>query len=111
MAPTYPIVLDFDPPQPQNPLSVFFRLFYLIPHAIILGVLAIAGFVVIVIAWFAILFTGSFPAGMYRFTVGINRWSTRVLAYGLLLTDKYPPFSLDDDAAYPARFAVADRLT
>ena len=50
--------------------------------------------VVLFIAQFAILFTGSFPEGMHRFVIGVGRWSTRTNAYNVALTDKYPPFSL-----------------
>lgn len=46
------------------------------------------------VAWFAILFTGRYPAGLYEFGVGVLRWNTRVEAYLLLLRDEYPPFSL-----------------
>jgi Domain of unknown function (DUF4389) len=67
-----------------------------IPHYIALLVLGIAAVVCIVIAWFAILFTGRYPRGLFDFVVGVGRWSVRVTAYMLLLvTDRYPPFSLD----------------
>jgi hypothetical protein len=67
-----------------------------IPHYIILFFLAIAAFVCVVISWFAILFTGRYPRSLFDFVVGVIRWSLRVEAYALLLvTDKYPPFSLD----------------
>ncbi len=67
-----------------------------IPHYIVLFCLTIAAWIVIIIAWFAILFTGIYPRGMFDFVVGVWRWSFRVYAYALLLvTDKYPPFSLD----------------
>lgn len=66
-----------------------------IPHYIVLAFLLIAAFFVTVIAWFAILFTGRYPRGLFDFVVGVGRWVTRVNAYALLLTtDKYPPFSL-----------------
>jgi hypothetical protein len=67
-----------------------------IPHYIVLMFLFIAAFVCIVIAWFAILFTGRYPRGLFEFVVGVGRWSTRVSAYAfLLVTDRYPPFSLN----------------
>jgi len=66
-----------------------------IPHYIVLFFLDIAAVVVVVIAWFAILFTGRYPEGMFNFVVGVMRWSLRVTAYAfLLVTDRYPPFSL-----------------
>ena len=66
-----------------------------IPHYIALFFLGIAAVVCVVIAWFAILFTGRYPPGLFDFVVGVGRWSVRVSAYaGLLATDRYPPFSL-----------------
>jgi hypothetical protein len=66
-----------------------------IPHWIILYFLGIAAWVCIIIAWFAILFTGRYPRGLFDFVVGVMRWGFRVEAYALLMvTDKYPPFSL-----------------
>jgi hypothetical protein len=66
-----------------------------IPHFIVLGVLFVVAFFAVVIAWFAILFTGRYPRGLFDFVVGVARWSLRVQAYAtLLVTDRYPPFSL-----------------
>jgi hypothetical protein len=68
-----------------------------IPHYIILFFLGIAAIVSVVIAWFAILFTGRYPRGLFDFVVGVFRWSLRVTVYAFLLTtDRYPPFSLSD---------------
>lgn len=70
--------------------------FLAIPHYFILFFLYIAVFVVTVIAWFAIIVTGRYPAAFFTFVVGVLRWSWRVHAYAILLaTDRYPPFSLD----------------
>jgi hypothetical protein len=67
-----------------------------IPHYFLLFFLAIAAFFCVIIAWFAILFTGRYPKGLFDFVVGVGRWSLRVQAYALLLiTDKYPPFSME----------------
>jgi len=66
-----------------------------IPHYIVLFFLYIAVIVVWIITWFAILFTGRYPRGMFDFTLGVSRWTLRVEAYAfLLITDTYPPFSL-----------------
>ena len=66
-----------------------------IPHYILLFFLWIAAFVVVIIAWFAILFTGRYPRGMFDFVEGVLRWGQRVIAYAfLLVTDAYPPFRL-----------------
>lgn len=67
-----------------------------IPHYIILFFLWLAVIVVVVIAWFAILFTGTYPRGLFNFVVGVSRWSNRVYGYALILTtDRYPPFTLN----------------
>ena len=66
-----------------------------IPHYVVLLFLYIAAFVVVVVAWFVILFTGRFPRGMFNFLVGVGRWTARVIAYAqVLVTDRYPPFRL-----------------
>ena len=69
--------------------------FLAIPHYVVLVFLYIASLVVVVIAWFAILFTGRYPRGMFDFVEGVTRWGVRVVAYAFtLVTDRYPPFSL-----------------
>jgi len=69
--------------------------FLAIPHIIVMACLGIAVLVVTIIAWFAILFTGNYPRGMFDFVVGVMRWGFRVASYAIILvTDKYPPFSL-----------------
>jgi hypothetical protein len=85
--------------QPQltdrNRLTVFFRIILIIPQAIVLSVLGIGLYVVYIIAFFAVLFTGHWPVGLRNYVLGVARWYVRVMAYGLLLTDAYPPFSMD----------------
>lgn len=79
----------------RDRVTVAFRIILVLPQLLVLWVLGIAWAVSTVIAWFAILFTGKFPASLYDFGVGVLRWSMRVEAYMLLLCDEYPPFSLD----------------
>ena len=69
--------------------------FLVIPHIIVLTFLGMASFIAIILAWFAILFTGRYPRGLFNFVVGVMRWSIRVTGYALfLVTDEYPPFRL-----------------
>ena len=66
-----------------------------IPHYVVLAFLYIAAFVVVIITWFAILFTGGYPRGLFDFIEGVIRWHNRVVGYAFtLVTDKYPPFRL-----------------
>jgi hypothetical protein len=70
--------------------------FLAIPHYIILWFLSIGAIVCVIIAWFAIVFTGRYPRSLFDYVVGVNRWALRVSAYAfLLITDQYPPFSLE----------------
>lgn len=78
----------------RNRLTVAFRLILAIPHLLVLALLGVALFVVGVIAFFAVLFTGRWPAGLRDFALGVGRWWLRANAYFLLLTDEYPPFEL-----------------
>jgi hypothetical protein len=71
------------------------RLIYAIPQLIVLFFLGIAWAITIIIAWFAILFTGRYPENLYTFGVGHMRWSLRVETYPLLMRDEYPPFNFD----------------
>ncbi len=67
----------------------------LVAHLAILYVIGIIALLLVFIAQIAILFTGSFPAGLHTFVVGYQRWTARVIAYLAAFTDKYPPFSLN----------------
>jgi len=104
----YPLELQIQPPEQHNRLTTFFRAILVIPHAVVLTFLGLAAMIVTVIAWFAILFTGQYPASMYDFVVGVARWSARVAAYEFLFVDEYPPFSLSGEAG-PA-LGAADGL-
>jgi hypothetical protein len=90
--------LDIDYPDASqlNRLLPLVKWILAIPHIIVLYILFAVSFPVVILGWFAILFTGKFPRGFHNFLVGVSRWSLRVQAYALLLvTDEYPPFSLD----------------
>ncbi len=90
--------LDLVYPDAQTQLGrgwPLIKWFLAIPHWFLLVFLGIAAWVCVIIAWFAILFTGRYPRGLFDFVVGVMRWGLRVSAYAILLiTDKYPPFSL-----------------
>jgi hypothetical protein len=92
----YPAEVELPPPiEPRDRVGVAFRPILVIPHVIAIWALGIAWGVTTLVAWFAILFTGRYPQPLYEFAVGAFRWTTRVEAYLLLLTDEYPPFTLE----------------
>jgi hypothetical protein len=113
MVANYPVTFDVDyPARPLNRLTTAFRIFVAIPILIVLGALgtetlaiphyivlvflAIGALVAVIVAWFAILFTGKYPRGLFDFVVGVFRWGNRVNGYAFaLVTDQYPPFRLN----------------
>jgi Domain of unknown function (DUF4389) len=95
-------MVGFADPLPQQRLTVFFRIILMIPHAFVLWILGIVAEVIAVIGWFGALFTGQLPDFAADFLTGYVRWQTRYNAYYLLLTDQYPPFTLED-TDYPVR--------
>jgi hypothetical protein len=92
------VQLDYPYPDAQRDLNRWLPLvkwLLAIPHDIVLLFLWIAALVVVIVAWFAILFTGRYPRGMFDFVEGVIRWHNRVIAYAwVLVTDRYPPFRL-----------------
>jgi Domain of unknown function (DUF4389) len=100
-----PIEVGFIGAAPQQRITVLVRIILAIPQLIVVWVLAIAAEFVAIIGWFGALFTGRLPDFAAQYLTGFLRWQTRVYAYLLLLTDAYPPFSLDD-ANYPVRLAA-----
>jgi len=106
MTDTYPstdeqqsVHLDFPTPNAETELSrgmPLVKWLLAIPHYVVLFFLFIAAVICVIISWFAILFTGRYPRSLFDFVQGVIRWGLRVDAYAfLLITDKYPPFSLE----------------
>src|SRR5262245_134023 len=97
--------LDFPYPDAKRDLNRWLPLvkwLLAIPHWIVLFFLNLAAFFVVVFVWFAILFTGRYPRGLFEFVEGVILWNNRVIAYAFaLVTDRYPPFSLDQPAPPP----------
>jgi hypothetical protein len=102
----YPVLYEADYVEQRSRLTTFFRYFTAIPAALLTFVYVLAAEVVVIVAWFALLFTGRYPEGMYRFVAGAVRNASRLSAYSYLLTDKYPPWNGEDDRAYPIRIHI-----
>jgi hypothetical protein len=92
-----PILISFAARTRQRRSTILFRAILAIPNAIALSAVGMAAAMVAFIGWFGALFTGRLPAFAAEFLTGYLRWQTRFHAYLMLLTDRYPPFSLDDD--------------
>ena len=87
--------LDYPDARQLNRWLPLVKWFLAIPHYIVLFFLGIGALVAVIVAWFAIIFTGRYPEKLFRYVVGVIRWSNRVTAYAfLLVTDEYPPFQL-----------------
>jgi len=102
----YPVIFESDYVEKRSRLTTFFRLILAIPHFILLYFYGLAAGIVVIVAWFVLLFTGRWPLGMYDFVGGFLRYSTRVYGYAWLLTDDYPPFSGDATTPYPVRLNI-----
>jgi hypothetical protein len=107
----YPVDVRADYPQRSSRLWAVLTIFWikglaLIPHIVVLVFLGIAQFVVALVAQFVVAFTGRYPAGMHDFVTGVLRWQTRVSAFFLSVTDRYPPFSLQPAGDYPVDVAA-----
>ena len=100
-----PIEVGFAGPAEQRRVTVLFRLILIIPQFLFLALVGIAAEIVLFLGWFGALFTGRLPEFAADFLSGVLRWQARVNAYHLLMTDQYPPFSLED-TDYPVRVAM-----
>jgi hypothetical protein len=92
------VSLDFPHPDAKAGLNRWLPLvkwLLAIPHYVVLFFLSIGALVAVIVAWFAILFTGRYPRGLFDFVQGVGRWANRVVGYAfVLVTDEYPPFRL-----------------
>jgi hypothetical protein len=104
----YPVTIRGELTSPPGQGWWLIKWLLAIPHYICLFFLGIAFFIVAIIAFFSILFTGKYPRELFKFNTGVIRWGWRVAfyAYGALATDKYPPFSLEPDPNYPADVTI-----
>lgn len=97
----YPVNLEIEYPEKSSRLLAFLSLLFfipkvilLVPHLVALYFVQIVAFLAWLLAQFAVLFTARYPKSLFDFIVGCNRWQTRVGAYMMGLTDKYPPFRM-----------------
>lgn len=87
--------LDYPDAEKLNHLLPLVKWLLLLPHYVVGAVLSVVALVAVILAWFAILFTGRYPRELFDFVVGVGRYILRAQAYGfLLITDRYPPFSI-----------------
>jgi hypothetical protein len=107
----YPISYEVDPAlEGRNRLTTFFRYIVAIPWLIVASIYGFVAEIAAVVAWFAIVFTGKYPEGIYDFNTGYLRMISRVNGFEYLLTDAWPPFGGDEAPDYPVRVGVAPPL-
>ena len=103
----YPVTYEQSPPEQRSRLTVFFRALLVIPHLIVACFYGIAAFLAVVVAWFAIVITGRWPAALYDFVAGFMRFAARLYAYMYLVVDQYPPFDGGEHPEYPVQLVIA----
>src|SRR5437763_16017589 len=102
-----PVIFEQNYVERRSRLTTFFRLILAIPRYVVLSLWAIAASLVVIVAWFVLLFTARWPRGMFGFVAGFCRYATCVYAYVCLLTDGYPPLRGGAESTYPVRAAFA----
>lgn len=103
-------VFTVDYEEKRSRLTTFFRFITVIPHIIWLYLYGIVAGFAVIFAWFAIVFTAKYPAGLYSFVQGYERYYARVMAYAYLATDKFPPFTGSRDEPYAANLDIGPPL-
>jgi hypothetical protein len=101
----HPVQFTAENVTPRSRLTTFFRWILTIPHAIFVAIYAIAVYVAVILAWFAILFTGRYPTALFDFVTGFLRYYARVQAYSVLIADRFPPFGAG--GTYTAELTIA----
>lgn len=102
----YPVTGDVEHQESYVRFLPLVKWLLAVPHYIVLIVLGIVAVPAVIVAFFAVLITGRYPRAIFDYMVGVMRWSWRVNAYILLMTDRYPPFTLKDLPDHPARFDI-----
>jgi len=102
----YPARVEIDYPSELNRWLPLVKWLLVIPHLFALCFVGIGAFFVLIWAFFAVLFTGSWPRGAFDYVEGTFRWAYRVVVYMHLMVDPYPPFSMADDPNYPVRLHI-----
>ncbi|WP_210492817.1 DUF4389 domain-containing protein [Patulibacter sp. SYSU D01012] len=92
-------------------LTAFFRWLLVIPHLVYVAVYGFVAFFGGIVAWLALVVTGRYPEGLYRFMAGYARVASRVNAYAYLLDDRFPPFAADDASSYPSELRIGPPKT
>jgi hypothetical protein len=102
----YPLIIDATHQEHYNRFLPLVKWLLALPHYIVLFFLAIGLLFSILISWFAVVFTRKYPRALWDYNVGVMRWAWRVVSYVYLLTDKYPPFSLEPEPDYPSALDI-----
>jgi hypothetical protein len=105
----YPVTYEADYVRERDRLTAFFRLILAIPWLIVATIYSVAVFFTVIAAWFALLFTGRYPEGLYSFNSGALRFFMRVGGWFSLQTDPWPPFGFGADPTYPIRVQISPR--
>jgi uncharacterized membrane protein len=105
----YPVTYEADYVRERDRLTTFFRLILAIPWLIVATIYSVAVFFTVLAAWFALLFTGRYPEGLYSFNSGALRFFMRVSGWFSLQTDPWPPFGFGADPTYPIRVQISPR--